>query len=294
MHPLRSTFGKFSSSFQRQTRESNVSDYKGRKIGIGCAITTRNVASERHMNQFLPFFLRLLPSFCKTASVNYSYTYFIGYDFNDKILSTIPGRKMFISSFDELTKSRCKGDFVVGLRFVECSHAGQPARAQNDALMAAYRANMDYLYMVNDDTRMITPKWTELLINQLAQFHPPNVGLVGPMYKEGNIVDLTYNFVHRTHVDIFKCFYPHMFTDWYADQWISRVYLPNNVRKVYGVRISHTMDMGTRYGIRQELEKWLIPLIIRYRQFYLRKYLEDRKVDWVDWSKYKRQVQLVQ
>ena len=142
--------------------------------------------------------------------------------------------------------------------------------------------------MVNDDTHMNTTNWTEQFINQLAQFHPPNVGLVGPVYKEGNTEDLTYNFVHRTHVDIFKCFYPPMFKDWYADSWISRVYKPNNVVKAPTVRISHTMEMGTRYKYSQELAKWLDPLIVRYQQLYLRKYIEERGIDWREWAKDKK------
>ena len=80
--------------------------------------------------------------------------------------------------------------------------------------------------MVNYDTLMQTANWTARFIQELAKFSPPNVGLVGPKHSGGNTAILTYNFVHRTHIDIFKTFYPPDFTDWWADRWISDLYKP--------------------------------------------------------------------
>ena len=234
-----------------------------------------------------PFFIRLLPTFCDTASPGYNYIFYVAYDYNDHILATTDGQAAFLKLFGSVTKLRCKSDISVNLRFLMYNQTKQPARAQNHALMAAYRANMDYLYMVNDDTHMMTAYWTEQLINQLAQFHPPNVGLVGPVFREGNTNILTYNFVHRTHVDIFKCFYPPMFTDWYADAWISGVYKPNNVVKVPTVKVRHTLELGTRYHAHVVLRLWLDPLIVRYQQLHLRAYLEKRGIDWGEWMKAK-------
>ena len=280
-----SIFRRFVNFHLRKSSDENTVKFDGHKIGIGCAITTRNIANTTMLGTRQPFFIRLLPTFCDTASPGYNYTFYVAYDYNDHILVTPTGRAEFLKLFDSVIKSHCEKDIPVYRQLLMCNHTKQPARAQNDALMAAYHANMDYLYMVNDDTHMMTTYWTEQLINQLAQFHPPNVGLVGPVYREGNKHDLTYNFVHRTHVDIFKCFYPPMFKDWYADSWISRVYKPNNVVKVPTVRISHTMEMGTRYNHSRELRKWLDPLIVRYQQLYLRTYLEKRGIDWREWVK---------
>ena len=209
----------------------------------------------------------------------------MAYDYDDRLLSKQSGLERFTAIFNSIVKGPdCQGGFKVDLRFVHCNHSGHPAYAQNDALMAAYAANMDYLYMVNDDTDMITPGWTEPFIKKLSLFDPPNVGLVGPSYKAGNTVDLTYNFVHRTHVDIFKSFYPRLFTDWFADQWISRIYLPNNVRKFRKIRIRHTMELGTRYKRDWELRRWLAPVVNHSRYTYLRKYLEDNGIDWDHWN----------
>jgi len=99
-------------------------------------------------------------------------------------------------------------------------------------MMAAYMDNMDYYYRVNDDTVMETTGWTEKFIDELERFNPPKIGVVGPWFREGNVVILTHDFVHRTHIDILGFYYPRVFTDWFADDWITGVYWPERCRKV--------------------------------------------------------------
>ena len=50
---------------------------------------------------------------------------------------------------------------------------------------------------------------------------PSNVGIVEPNHKGGSILILTYDIVHRTPIDIQGYYYPRVFTDWYADDWIT-------------------------------------------------------------------------
>jgi len=75
--------------------------------------------------------------------------------------------------------------------------------------------------------RMRTSGWTEKFIRTLEGYDPALVGVVGPNHSGGNVGILTYDFVHRTHVDIFGYYYPRLFTDWWGDAWITRVYKPN-------------------------------------------------------------------
>ena len=70
---------------------------------------------------------------------------------------------------------------------------------------------------MNDDTVLESTGWTEKLIEQLLRFHPPNVGVAGPWFRDGNIAIMTHDFVHKTHIDIFGFYYPRVFTDWFAD-----------------------------------------------------------------------------
>lgn len=55
---------------------------------------------------------------------------------------------------------------------------------------------------------MLSMKWTERFIAQLESMTPPLVGVVGPTHSGGNTAILTYDFVHRRHVEIFGFYYP--------------------------------------------------------------------------------------
>ena len=108
------------------------------------------------------------------------------------------------------------------------------------------------LFRINDDTRLKSSNWTERLIAQLKVMDPPQLGVVGPQHKGGNNKILTYDFVHRTHVDILGYYYPNCFPDWYADAWITHIYNKiGHMEKVKDVLLVHTGKKGTRYKVKQ-------------------------------------------
>ena len=80
---------------------------------------------------------------------------------------------------------------------------------------------------------------------------------MGPLHKGGNEAILTYDFVHRTHIDIFGYYYPRVFTDWWADDWMSKVYGTQRTLKLPGVRLVHTQENGQRYNARSSKVKYL-------------------------------------
>ena len=94
---------------------------------------------------------------------------------------------------------------------------------------------------MNDDTVLESTGWTEKLIEQLLRYHPPNVGVAGPWFRDGNTAIMTHDFVHRTHVDIFGFYYPRVFTDWFADGKYCKKYkyyydaLHQRIRKIFCV-----------------------------------------------------------
>ena len=152
------------------------------------------------------------------------------------------------------------------IHMVQCDHAGKPTWAQNDAMLEAYLDNVEYHYRVNDDTRFQTPNWTELFVHQLSLFDPPNVGVVGPRHSGGNTGILTYDFVHRTHVDVLGYYYPRAFTDWFGDNWMTKVYTPGRVRKMKEVRIAHTQAIGRRYKVHHKVQAKLREEIAKGQQ----------------------------
>ena len=121
----------------------------------------------------------------------------------------------------------------------------------NEVLWMAFLTGADYLVRVNDDTRFVTPAWSSAATNALRSFDPPNVGVVGPTCPDGNSAIMTHDMVHRTHMRIFfGVYYPHAFSNWFMDDWISAVYGPQRTLKLSSwVVRHHTKHHGRRYRV---------------------------------------------
>ena len=160
-----------------------------------------------------PFYRHLFPSFCKTAEEQYFYHFYLAYDTNDKFFTNAAHLDIFVQTFMQARQSMgcVHKNIKTWWHFVQCSHSKKPAWAQNDAQMEAYLDNIHYFYRINDDTIMVSEKWTSTFIQHLDEYDPPRVGVVGPMHKGGNMKILTYDFVHATHLDIFGIYYPRAF-----------------------------------------------------------------------------------
>ena len=222
-------------------------------IAMGLGITSRRLKWEntQQLLSTFPFFKSFLPSFCKTVSKGYSYNFFLAYDHDDAFYNDIKQLTIFQQNVYDFIKNHCSQASNYSLHFVQCSHKKQPARAQNDAMMAAYLSNMEYYYRINDDTRMKTSGWTEKFISTLKNYKPPLVGVVGPKHRGGNTAILTYDFVHYTHIHIHGFYYPRPLTDWYADTWITDTYRPDRCQKLSSILLDHTMETGQRYSVKR-------------------------------------------
>ena len=76
--------------------------------------------------------------------------------------------------------------------------------ASNCVIGQIYKDGAEYWYRVNDDTEFVTPNWIKDFNVQLAAFDPPNLGAVGPTCRQGNTGIMTYDYVHRTHWEVFQ------------------------------------------------------------------------------------------
>jgi len=220
-------------------------------IAIGGGITSNGVRGVEVSNIATKFqlFFTFLPTFCTTASPGYEYRFYFAYDFGDSVFTNAALLDAFQKTFANEMRRLCSEprNIKTSLHMVQCSHTGKPTWAQNDAMLQAYLDHVDYYYRVNDDTRMDTAGWMEAFIAVLDGYNPPRVGVVGPNHSGGNTAILTYDFVHRTHVDIFGFYYPRLFTDWFADDWVTFVYRPGRYTKLDKIRLAHTMGLGQRY-----------------------------------------------
>jgi hypothetical protein len=123
----------------------------------------------------------------------------------------------------------------------------------------------DYIYRVNDDTEFATSEWTSKFVRALAAMSPPNVGVVGPSCPQGNRAILTHDFTHRSHMEIFGTgelvsganpgrefgsYYPPVLSDWFMDDWISRVYGSRRTKLMKDVEVvHHSKTYGRRYDV---------------------------------------------
>ena len=121
----------------------------------------------------------------------------------------------------------------------------------NELTADAYESGADYIVRINDDTEFVTNGWTTSAISALGGFDPPNVGVVGPRFREGNTAILTHDMVHRTHLDIFETYYPSVFDNWYVDDWISLVYGAARTAKLDDWWVRSTAQTSTASGTRQ-------------------------------------------
>ena len=117
----------------------------------------------------------------------------------------------------------------------------------NALMQDALQCGAEYLVRVNDDTEFITSDWVSKSINTLKEFHPPNIGVVGPTCQQGNTGIMTHDMVHRTHLKIFETYYPVVFHNWFVDDWISTVYGNSRTTKMVDWEVMHHIELGTRY-----------------------------------------------
>ena len=235
-------------------------------IAIGCAITSKRLraVNESNIAEKFTFLSSLLPSFCRTASPQFSYAFYLAYDYTDRVFSSDQLSTAFVASFRRQIGQLCPPGIAPTLRLVNCSYGpGSPAWAQNDAMMDAYLDDADYFYRINDDTLMVTSDWAASFVAALERYDPPRVGVVGPDHVGGNRRILAYDFVHRRHVDAFGFYYPRVFTDWFGDGWITRVYGPDRCAKLHRVRVRHTLSLGRRYRVNHAARRLLKPTVQR-------------------------------
>jgi len=147
----------------------------------------------------------------------------------------------------------------------------------NELCRATYEYGADYIVRVNDDTKFTSKGWITLATQQLAQYDPPNVGVIGPNCEQNTNI-LTHDMVHRTHLDIFDDYYPSVFDNWWVDNWISAVYGQNRTTTVQDWTVTHVMSKyNIRYKVNMQDERYLDPALADGRQ-RIHSYLQDRRM----------------
>mmetsp|Transcript_74123 Transcript_74123/g.120358 ORF Transcript_74123/g.120358 Transcript_74123/m.120358 type:complete len:353 (+) Transcript_74123:239-1297(+) len=163
-----------------------------------------------------------------------------------KILVGADSDDVFWQQHSELLENDTVNEYGMHLKvnFYE-RHAG--FLPFNMLMRDAFQNGAIYMVRVNDDTEFKTSGWISLAIGVLIGYNPPNVGVVGPTCRQGNVLILTHDMVHRSHLQIFDTYYPSVFRNWYIDDWISLVYGPFRTTKMKNWHVHHHVELGTRY-----------------------------------------------
>ena len=145
----------------------------------------------------------------------------------------------------------------------------------NEIARQAYKNGAEYMCRVNDDTKFITKNWTTFGIKMLLNYDPTNVGVVGPICRQGNTDIMTHDMVHRTHLEIFNYYYPPVFENWWIDDWITLVYKPNRSTKLKTWEVIHSLKQGTRYTADFSLESF-VAILVTIGKVAIESYIKEK------------------
>ena len=198
----------------------------------------------------LALFRYLMPSMLSTVDEGFQYRMYIAYDLGDALFDNpevVSKAKDWLNEHvHNPLASRGISFKTVFLRFD--NPLRKPGPVFNFMMKAAADDGAEYLYRINDDTEFTT-LWAKTAVNTLQNFNPKNLGAVGPICLEGNTEIMTHDMVHRQHLDVFPTYYPSILSDWWMDDWISRVYGVSRTKKGPFQVKHHTGHQGTRYEV---------------------------------------------
>ena len=158
-----------------------------------------------------------LKTFLLTQSPEYNYTFYIGYDDDDRIYSKEEEQQL-ITRFSNVFKN-------ISFQFIPFNNIkkGHVTKMWNILFEKAYNDGCDYFFQCGDDIDFKTKEWVRDCIITLKEKN--DIGLTGPINNNNRI--LTQAMVSRKHMDIFGWFFPEEIINWCCDDWYNYVYQPN-------------------------------------------------------------------
>lgn len=142
------------------------------------------------------------------------------------------------------------------LKFIGCACNSMVCNT-NCIANRAYTDGAEYLYRINDDSECKGQDWITTFVDQLESFNPPNVGVVGPICRQGNTKILTHDFTHKSHLEVFNHeYYPSQLSNWFCDDWITNVYGKQRTKQLTTVEVLHHVRK-TRYNPNSRLKSKL-------------------------------------
>ena len=243
-------------------------------IAICISTTSRHLQLQDIEDMTL--FKSLLPSIGDTVEEGFEYWVYLLYDEADPFLDTDDTRAAIQRWFDgHLIEPLAKRGIplrLVPVRYHNFLH--KPGPAFNYMTHLAYIDGVDWVYRINDDTYFMSP-FASTFVKALQALGPP-FGVIGPLCREGATAILTHDFTHRTHHEVMRHHYPPILSDWWMDDWISRVYGRQRTQRSYDVVVKHLVkSTGTKYDIDGKHALMLATELEKGRRS-IERYLEQR------------------
>lgn len=183
------------------------------------------------------FYKIFYQSFLKTHSSNYQFSFYLGYDYDDKFYSNNVEQM-------EAIDTRIKMIEMFDLK-------GKVGQIWSKLARCAVDDGNDWLYQIGDDIEIIDKDWEDAFIKKLIEMEL--IGVVGPNDINTGRQLLTQSFVHLTHLLIYDTYYPPEINNWYIDDWIS---IASDQYHFYEFRVKNSGG-SPRYSIDDQKDKYL-------------------------------------
>ena len=186
-------------------------------VGLLIPCTSRNRPEWKDIRDTYLYKLSLI-TFLTKQTREYSYTFYIGYDADDRIFASEVQHDhiyRFSQAFPNVTFKFVKFEDV---------QRGHLTRMWNILFKRAYDDGCEYFYQCGDDIAFNTNDWVRDSVLTMKQNN--DIGLTGPINNNNRI--LTQAFVSRKHMEIFGWFFPEEIINWCCDDWYNLVYKPSH------------------------------------------------------------------
>lgn len=191
-------------------------------IAILVPVCSRN-QNYKNFNE-VPFVNFLYPSLLKTIDAKHEYKIFVGVDSTDQFYTNHIGEFYFLGAPSNI--------IIKPIILYDCEH--KPAFAWNELFQVAHENGYDYFFQIGDDVE-IFGDWTQKFIDSIES--QDGIGVTGCLEKwnaacrkaKNQPLCLENAFVGRKHYEFFASFFNPTIENWFCDEWITQVYMPNYV-----------------------------------------------------------------
>jgi len=204
-------------------------------------------------NLYDSYFINLtLATFLLTKNDCYNYTFYLGFDEDDSLFNNSNNIELLEKIFDEL-------NLKLNITIYKNVTKGHLTLLWNILYQKAYDDNNDYFYQCGDDIDFKTKDWVKDSVEILIKNN--NFGVSGPNNTDISNITLTQAMVSRKHMELFGYLYPPSIINWYCDNWLSNIYLPNHY---FQLNQHYAPNLGgpERYNIERDKTSYLDELII--------------------------------